>query len=366
MREVEGLSGEQLAGQLLVVGIPGPELPVEIRDQLRNRALGGIILFARNLPDLKGAQRLCSEIAEACPTPWPPFVGIDQEGGRVARLRQGVTPVPPMRVLGQLDDPALSRLVAQQQALELGALGFNINFAPVADVDSNPENPIIGDRSFGSDPALVTRHCLQFVEGFQANGLMACIKHFPGHGDTDVDSHLDLPSVRRSVVELRQTELYTFERLARHSATAMTAHVVFSALDSVPATLSPRLCTTLLRGEFGFDGVLFSDDLEMGALRRHWPIEQSAPTAVSAGCDALLICSDASQIRLAHQALTARIEADDAFRFRCREAVETSLKMRRRFPPRIAVDGVQAVERLITAPGARRLHGLLERAQPKV
>lgn len=269
-----------------------------------------------------------------------------------------------MRVLGQLDDLELSRQVAQQQALELCALGFNINFAPVADVDSNPHNPIISDRSFGADPALVTRHCRQFVEGFQANGMMACIKHFPGHGDTDLDSHLDLPIVRRSVVELRQTELYTFERLARHSAAAMTAHVVFSALDSVPATLSPRLCTTLFRGEFGFEGVLFSDDLEMGALRRDWPIEESAPAAVSAGCDALLICSDAEQALRAREALVRRIEADSSFRTRCRQAVETSLQMRRRFPSRPAREGIVAVERLVSAPGAQRLRSLLNRARP--
>src|SRR5690606_18603487 len=137
---------------------------------------------------------------------------------------------------------------------------------PVADVDSNPGNPVIGDRAFGSDPRLVVRHARAVMDAFAAAGIVSCIKHYPGHGDTSVDSHLALPTVEADSVRLRQVELYPFERLAPWASAAMSAHVRFPALDAAPATFSPRLLTTLLKREFLFRGVLFSDDLEMGAL----------------------------------------------------------------------------------------------------
>ncbi len=360
MRELEELSADKLAGQLLVVGYRGLEPPEEIHTWLATFALGGVILFARNLPDLESTWRTCRKLAHWAPDAWPPFICVDQEGGRVARIKDGVLQVPPMRSIGRLDDVELSRRIAAQQARELSALGFNLNFAPVADVDSNPENPIIGDRAFGSDPRLVTRHCQAFIEGFQDNGILACIKHFPGHGDTHLDSHVALPTVDRSVVQLREVELYTFERLARQSATVMTAHVIFSAFDDVPATLSPRLCTTLLRGEFGFEGVVFSDDLEMGALSQNWPIEETAVRAIEAGCDVLLVCSDPESISRARGALAKRIEDDADFRRRCLEAAATGLTARRRFRPRPAASFEDVIADLTSEAGIRvrrRLRG---------
>ncbi len=365
MRELEELSSDKLAGQLLIVGYRGLTPPEAIHTGLSTFALGGVILFGRNLVDLEASWRVCRQLSEWAPEAWPPFIGVDQEGGRVARLQDRVLALPPMRELGRIDDPALSRALAAQQAQELSLLGFNLNFAPVADVDSNPENPIIGDRSFGADPRLVTRHCRAFIEGFQANGVAACIKHFPGHGDTHLDSHVALPTVDRSVVELRGTELYTFERLAKDSATLMTAHVVFSAFDDVPATLSPRLCTTLLRGEFAFEGVVFSDDLEMGALSQGWAIEETSVRAIEAGCDALLICSQEDQIVRARTALAARIEADPAFRRRCLQAAEVSLQTRRRFRPRPAQRFKEVLSVVTSKEGLRLRQLLRERASSK-
>jgi beta-N-acetylhexosaminidase len=294
--------------------------------------LAGVILFGRNVGTLEEVHALTGRVhAEAAPG-FPPFVAVDQEGGPVRRLRERVLEVPAMRRLGKRDDVELTSRVAAAMATELVALGFNLNFAPVADVDSNPKNPVIGERAFGSDPSLVTRHVKAWVAAFQAAGLMACVKHFPGHGDTQLDSHLELPEVARSSVSLRQLELYPFERVVRGSAAVMTAHVVFQALDSLPATLSPRISTTLLRKEFGFEGVLFSDDLEMGALSKHWPIEESAVRAVEAGCDALLICADETLQQRAHAALSSRAASDSEFRQRCVQAVERSLTQRRKFP----------------------------------
>lgn len=360
MREVEQLSLEQLCGQLLVVGFSGTELPTELGHLLGRKLRGGVILFRRNLNDPRGAWQLCRSIARRTDASFPAFIAVDQEGGRVRRLTEGVLDVPAFRALGALDDLDLSLRVASAQATELLTLGFNVNFSPVVDVDSNPDNPIIGDRAFGSTPELVTRHGLQFIRGFQSHGLMACIKHFPGHGDTHSDSHVELPVVERSTLSLRQIELYPFERLARHAAAAMSAHVVLRAFDSVPATFSPRLCTTLLRREFGFEGVLFSDDLEMGAVYPRFPIEESAVRAVEAGCDALLVCSDETLQVRAHSALVARAQKDDAFRLRCIQAVERSVAQRRKFAPRAAekfsaVQALWAEHALLTAELKQRL-----------
>jgi beta-N-acetylhexosaminidase len=331
MREIEQLSDEELCGQLLVAGFQGPELTPLLRKRFLEKQLAGVILFKRNIDELKGVWRFCRQLISVCEENFPPFIGIDQEGGQVRRLREGVLQLPPMRAFGRRDDVEFSRRVAVAVAEELLALGFNINFAPVLDVDSNPNNPIIGDRSFGASPQLVTRHARAFVEGFQSQGLMACVKHFPGHGDTVSDSHAELPHVDRTSTSLREVELYPFERVARGAAAAMSAHVVFEAFDADPATFSPRLCSTLLRREFGFEGVLFSDDLEMGAISPRWPIEESAVRAVEAGCDVLLICSSEEMQVRAHRSLVQRVGDNSEFRARCTQAAQRSLTQRQRF-----------------------------------
>jgi len=261
---------------------------------------------------------------------------------------------PAMRRLGDAGDPDLTRDVGRVMARELVATGFNINFAPVADVDSNPNNPVIGDRAFSGSPQMVVQHARAMLEAFQAAGLMACIKHFPGHGDTDHDSHFSLPIVRRSTVQLREVEMYPFERLARHAATLMTAHVVFEAFDSLPATFSTRLLSDLLRREFAFEGVVFSDDLEMAALAQHWPLEESAVRAVEAGCDALLVCHSKEGHERAERALMARVDADPAFRSRCVDAVSQSVGWRRKFAP-APLRTFEELQALVASANGRRV-----------
>ncbi len=338
MREVDELDLEQLCGQLLVIGFAGTSPSEFVRHQFQRNALGGVILFSRNVPDANTAWSLCREILSLASAKFPPFLAVDQEGGRVRRVRDRIVDLPAFGIWSPRADVNLRRKVAFQQATELAALGFNLNFAPVADVNSNPQNPIIGDRAASADPREVTEICATWIEAQQSAGVMACLKHFPGHGDTTLDSHLDLPTVNKSSVELRKTELYPFERLCRRTAAVMTAHVLYPNLDADPATFSARLCTTLLRREFGFEGVLFSDDLEMGALSKHWPIEESAVRAIRAGCDALLVCSSEDLQSRVSKALIAEAERDPAFRARVHEAAERGLVIRRRFPPKPAPD----------------------------
>ena len=323
----------KLCGQLVVGGFSGTSLTPSFERALRAGERGGAILFKRNLGGgLDEVLALTASIVAASGE--PPILAVDQEGGRVARFGPPALRVPPMRRLTAIGDPELTERVTRAQAMELRALGFSTGFAPVLDVDTNPANPVIGDRSFARDAAVVARYAVAAAAGMRKGGIFACGKHFPGHGDTHVDSHLALPVVDRARAEIDAVEVAPFRALARAGIEAMmTAHVVFSALDAeVPATLSYAICTALLRRDLGFQGVLFSDDLEMKALRA--PVEETAVGAIAAGCDLLLVCSDESLQARAHEALVREAERSAEFLARCREAHARALGLRRAFPPR--------------------------------
>jgi beta-N-acetylhexosaminidase len=218
---------------------------------------------------------------------------VDQEGGRVARLREPWTVWPPLRALGRAGSEELARRMGESIAGELRSCGIGCDFAPVVDVDTNPANPIIGDRSFGEDPEAVGRLGAAFIAGLQGGGVAASAKHFPGHGDTDVDSHLDLPLVDHGLSRLEDVELRHFRHAVEAGvATVMTAHVLVRELDDrLPATLSPRVLGELLRGKLGYGGVVVSDDLEMKAVAKS--SGRASVLAAKAGCDLLLVCASA-------------------------------------------------------------------------
>ncbi|HHH30687.1 MAG TPA: beta-N-acetylhexosaminidase [Polyangiaceae bacterium] len=334
------LTVSQLCGQLLVGGFSGTTLPTSYATALAEGRRAGAILFARNIESVDQVVALNAAIIEAAATQAPPLIAVDQEGGRVARLTAPFLDVPPMRRLGERDDLGLTREVAVQMARELSAHGFNLDFAPVMDVDSNPDNPIIGDRSFGRDARTVMTHGVAFIQGLQRENVLACAKHYPGHGDTSLDSHLDLPTVDQPLDRLKRIEIPPFRAASGAGvASMMSAHVVYPALEpAVPATFSRAVCTALLRHEIGFDGVLFSDDLEMGAIAKHHGIARAARESIWAGCDVLLICSDEALQDQAHAALVKACDDDPRFLERCREAATRSLRIRRLVPPRIAPD----------------------------
>lgn len=353
-----------LCGQIIVGGFEGADLSPRFEKALREGHRGGAILFKRNLPDFEGSVRICAAIAAAGRADLPPFLGVDQEGGRVVRLPKPFLALPPMRLLGELGDLGLIRRAARAVAGELSALGFNLNFAPVLDVDSNPDNPIIGDRAFGRDPRTVMRSAVAFLQGLQDKNVLACGKHFPGHGDTSVDSHLDLPVVKHDRARLEQIELPPFRAASGAGiASMMTAHIVCEGLEAgVPATLSRAICASLLRAEIGFEGVLFSDDLEMAAIAARYPIEESAVEAVWAGCDALLICRSEDLQDRAHEALVKRCEQNRRFRDRCIEAVTRGLRVRRLAPPRPIADRV-ALNEIVGGAASRAVEGEIAAAQ---
>ena len=278
-------------GQLLHAGFEGLEAPSELLGMIRRGEVGGAILFARNIDTPAQVRELVARLHDAAPAEHPLLVSIDQEGGRVQRLRAPWTEWPPMRRFGERDDVDATQALGEALARELRDLGIDLDFAPVVDVDTNPDNPVIGDRSFSRTPDAVGRHACALIRGLQGEGIAACAKHFPGHGDTDVDSHLELPKVDHSLERLREVELPPFAAAAQAGvASVMTAHVIVSSIDAErPATLSPA-ALSLLRDEIGYDGVVFSDDLDMKAIADHFTPGEATRQAIEAGCDAVLAC----------------------------------------------------------------------------
>src|SRR5512145_3371825 len=284
------LSLDRDAAALLCVGFHGTTPSVEVLELVR-RGVSGVILFSRNVESAQQVAELTSALKRAAGRPL--LVAIDQEGGRVARLRaaQGFTELPPMRAIGAAGDDRVAFGVGALLGRELRAVGIDQDYAPVVDVDTNPANPVIGDRSFSREPGVVARLGAALALGLQAEGVAACAKHFPGHGDTSQDSHVDLPRLPHGLDRLRRVELPPFRAVSQAGVAAvMTAHVVFEALDpALPATLSAPVLR-LLREEIGFEGCCVSDDLEMKAVAEHFPLEQVAPGCLLAGVDALLVC----------------------------------------------------------------------------
>ncbi len=310
---------QEIAG-LFCVGFHGKAASPEVLELVR-RGVYGVVLFARNVEDAEQVAALVAELKRAAGRPL--LVSVDQEGGRVARLRaaQGFTELPPMRALGLTGDEALAWEVGMVMGRELRAVGIDQDYAPVVDVDTNPDNPVIGDRSFSRDPEAVARLGVALATGLQAAGVAACAKHFPGHGDTSQDSHTDLPRLPHPLERLDRVELAPFRVVARAGvASVMTAHVVFDALDPRrPATLAPAVMR-LLRERVGFSGCAISDDLEMKAVAEHFPLEEAAPGAVAAGVDALLVCHHADVQHRAIDLVRGAFERKEIARERLLEA----------------------------------------------
>jgi beta-N-acetylhexosaminidase len=309
----------EVAG-LFSVGFHGTTPSPEVLELVR-RGVHGVVLFGRNVVDAEQVAALVAALKRAAGRPL--LVAVDQEGGRVARLRapHGFTELPPMRAVGDAGDEDLAREVGLVVGRELRAVGIDQDYAPVVDVDTNPANPVIGDRALSRDAGVVARLGAAIALGLQEAGVAACAKHFPGHGDTSQDSHRDLPRLAHSLDRLDAVELLPFRALARAGvASVMTAHVVFEALDRRrPATLSPEVMS-LLRTRVGFEGCAISDDLEMTAVAEHFPLEESAPGALLAGVDALLVCHHADVQDRAIDLVRAAVEAGRVPRERVAEA----------------------------------------------
>ncbi len=307
-------------------------MTAELRALAREFDIGGVVLFARNVESPEQVLELASQ-TEGLGLELPAWVGVDQEGGRVARLKTPFTVWPAMAALGRAPSPELAGRFAAALARELRAVGVTLDFAPVLDVNTNSANPVIGDRALSSDAAQVASLGATIIEALQDGGVAACGKHFPGHGDTSIDSHFDLPCVDHSPDRLRAVELQPFRAaIAAKVAGIMTAHVLVPSLDdNVPATLSaPAL--RLLKDELHFPGIVFTDDLEMKAIAKRWTVPEAAVAAVAAGCDSVLVCSGAADVHAATlEALVKAVEAGVVPLSRIDDAVARVARTKQRF-----------------------------------
>ncbi|GIT79978.1 sugar hydrolase [Leifsonia sp. LS1] len=282
----------------LLPGFVGTTLPDWLERRLRD-GLGGVCLFGPNIVSAAQLRALTDAIYAANPDA---IVAIDEEGGDVTRLHYATgSPYPGNAVLGRLADTGRTEEVARRVGAELRAVGVNLDFAPDVDINSNPDNPVIGVRSFGTSPTVVAEHGAAWVRGLQAAGVAACAKHFPGHGDTDQDSHLELPVVDRSAAELRDRELVPFRAAVEAGTrTVMTSHILLPQLDAAqPATFSTPVVDGLLRGELGFDGVVVTDALDMHGASGERGIPEAAVLALAAGCDLLCLGTENTDEQLA-------------------------------------------------------------------
>jgi beta-N-acetylhexosaminidase len=323
-------------GQLAILGFHGHTITADLRAIAREFDLGGVIFFARNVSEpaqVLEMSRHARELAQELPL----WISVDQEGGRVARLRDPFTVWPPMMTLGRMpagDGERVARRFARALATELNAVGINLDYAPVLDVLTNPGNPVIGDRALSEQAERVAALGRTIIEGLQAEGIAACGKHFPGHGDTSTDSHLELPLVEHPPERLRQVEFAPFrEAIAAGVASIMTAHVLIPAVDEVlPATLSPRIVQDMLKQELGYGGLVLSDDLEMKAISARYPPAEAAAAAIAAGCDAFLVCGPNPETHVeALEGVIRAVESEQLPLKRVENALARNRRVKERF-----------------------------------
>ena len=320
-------------GQLAIAGFGGYEIPSEMRSIAHEFDLGGIILFARNVEapeQVAEVSRQSQTLAQELPL----WVSVDQEGGRVARLKSPFTLWPPMQTLGRSGDERLAARFARALASELKAVGISLDYTPVLDILTNPKNPVIGDRALAERAEDVARLGRTIITTLQSAGIAACGKHFPGHGDTSTDSHHELPLVEHPPDRLNAVEFVPFRAAIQADVAAiMTAHILVPALDEErPATLSPRIVDGILKRELGYAGPVMTDDLEMRAISSRYGIPEAAVAAIAAGCDVVLLCGPSQETQVAtFEALIRAVEAGTLPLKRVEDALDRHRRAKERF-----------------------------------
>ncbi|GHO42349.1 glycoside hydrolase family 3 protein [Ktedonospora formicarum] len=331
----QGMKLEDQIGQLISAGFTGTTPTPEIIDLIQNYRIGNIILFARNIESAAQVQRLTNElqhIAREAGHPYPLLISIDQENGMVRRFGRHATTFPGNMALGAIDSEQKTYEITHATGEELKALGINMNLAPVADVNNNPANPVIGVRSFGEDPQRVSQHLTAAIKGFQEAGVITNLKHFPGHGDTAVDSHKALPVIEHDLARLEAVELVPFRAgIANGADSIMIAHINLPKLmtqEMLPATISPEIVTGLLRERLGFGGVITTDCMEMDALANTVGTERGAVLALQAGVDIVLVSHTYQRQKGALEAVMAAVAAGELSAAQIEAAAERVLQLK--------------------------------------
>lgn len=329
-RQMQGMSLEAKIGQLIMAGY---NTAAEAEQLVRELSPGGLILFRRNIRTEQQTREDIASFQAAVAAGLPPlFIAVDQEGGTVSRLPASVGYFESAWEIGLRADVPYAVASGEQTGLILRDWGFNVNCAPVLDIGGNPDNKVIGTRAYGETADTVIVYGLAVLQGLQNTGMLAAVKHFPGHGGTAVDSHLSLPIIDLSLADLQKEALRPFiAAIDAGTDMVMMAHIRFSQLDELPASLSPVLVDALLRQELGFSGVVLTDDLTMGAITNQYEIGEAAVLAVEAGCDLLLVCHELANSCRVRDALLGAVRSGRLSETRIEASVERILLAKRRF-----------------------------------
>jgi beta-N-acetylhexosaminidase len=321
----------RLAGQCVIAGWHGRGVPRAVQDLSTQGALGGVIIAGDNFRDREQLLRMTALLRTFGPRALRPLVTADQEGGPVSHLSPPLPDMPSMTALGNVDDEDLTHRAGAAMGEQLRQLGVDVDLAPVLDARTNPRNTVVLGRVFSREPERVARHGRAFIDGLWSAKVLACAKHFPGHGDTSVDSHAGLPRVAHGIERLEAVELVPFRAVAREVASVMVGHVVYAGVDpAMPASLSRPIVDGILRQRMQFDGVAMTDDLQMAAIRRTYGPERSVELALRAGCDMAMLAHNAEFARAAITHLARVAETDPSLRRRLEESAARVARMRAR------------------------------------
>lgn len=341
------LSLEEKVGQMIFAGIKGKVMTNETEKIISTHQVGGIILFKDNLKKADQSVTLLNAIKqENSNNKVPLFLGIDEEGGRISRLPE-LTKLPTNEEIGFRNDASFSYGIGKLLGKQLSAFGFNLDFAPVLDINSNPENPIIGDRSFGKDAEQVSELGIKTMEGIQSEQVIPVIKHFPGHGDTAVDSHKELPIIQKSLKDLQGLELIPFKKAINHGTeVVMTGHILLPKIDpTYPASLSEKVITGVLRKQLGFEGIIITDDMTMKAIVNTFEIGEAALSAVKAGNDIVLVAHDYANVVKVKDAILQAVKTGEISEKRIDESVNRILSIKKKYNlSNTQLDGVNIKE----------------------
>lgn len=356
-QKAERSLGEKI-GQVIMAGFPETGLSDDFKRLIEEYKIGNVILFSHNVESIPQLAALCGEIHNRIheATGLPPFIAMDQEGGVVSRLPREATSIPGAMAIAATGRPENARRLGEITALELSALGVNMNMAPVMDINSNKNNPVIGVRSYGDTHETVSSFGLQMLKGLQAGGVLPVIKHFPGHGDTSVDSHLGLPMITKTEAELMQNELVPFINAIREGApVVMTSHILFPAIETekVPATLSGAVLTGLLKNRLGFEGLIVTDCLEMNAVKDYYGTAKGALEALKAGAHMVLVSHTASLIEQTARTLKEAVLSGELPMKTLDKAVEkvTALKATLKGTLKAAPSGIKENKKPLSSVG---------------
>lgn len=325
---------DEKIGQMIFGGVSGTEVTKETKKLIVDYKISGFILYENNMENPESTIGLLNQIKQTNKqNSLPALLGVDQEGGRVSKLPGDLASLPASGEVGKKNDKQYSYEIGTVLGKQLQSFGFNLNFAPVMDVNSNPDNPVIGDRSFGHKPETVSNLGIETMKGIQSQNIISVIKHFPGHGDTKVDSHLQLPTVNKSLKELQELELIPFERAIENGADAvMTAHILMPEIDpEFPASMSEEIITGILRKDLGFSGVVITDDMTMKAITNNFDIGNASVQSVKAGSDIILVAHHYKNIVSVFDAIKAAVKNGEITEDRIDESVRRIIELKEKY-----------------------------------